>query len=100
MSTILVIDDEPGIRTVLRDVLQDEEYDVFLAEDGYEGLNDADRDAGNTDRYDLENPPHGCDQKEGKRRLALSRELEAFSNRIDGIGKRRRKIDECEEAEP
>ncbi len=38
MSTILVIDDEPGIRTVLRDVLQDEEYDVFLAEDGYEGL--------------------------------------------------------------
>jgi two-component system, NtrC family, nitrogen regulation response regulator NtrX len=39
MSTILVIDDEPGIRTVLRDVLQDEGYEVSVAEDGFQGLN-------------------------------------------------------------
>jgi len=38
MSHILVIDDEPGIRTVLRDVLDDEGYRVTLAEDGFEGL--------------------------------------------------------------
>lgn len=38
MSHILVIDDEPGIRTVLRDVLNDEDYRVTLAEDGFEGL--------------------------------------------------------------
>ena len=34
MSTILIIDDEPGIRTVLRDVLEDEGYTVVAAEDG------------------------------------------------------------------
>ena len=38
MSAILIIDDEPGIRTVLRDVLQDEGHTVFLAEDGIRGL--------------------------------------------------------------
>jgi two-component system, NtrC family, nitrogen regulation response regulator NtrX len=38
MSTILVIDDEPGIRTVLRDVLQDEGYEVYAAEDGFQGI--------------------------------------------------------------
>jgi two-component system, NtrC family, nitrogen regulation response regulator NtrX len=38
MSTILIIDDEPGIRTVLRDVLQDEGYEVCMAEDGFQGL--------------------------------------------------------------
>ena len=38
MSHILVIDDEPGIRTVLRDVLNDEGYRVTVAEDGFEGL--------------------------------------------------------------
>ena len=38
MSSILVIDDEPGIRSVLRDVLNDEGYDTCAAEDGYEGL--------------------------------------------------------------
>ena len=38
MSHILVVDDEPGIRSVLRDVLQDEEYRVSLAEDGFECL--------------------------------------------------------------
>ncbi len=38
MSTILIIDDESGIRSVLRDVLQDEGYAVLAAEDGLEGL--------------------------------------------------------------
>ena len=38
MPTILIIDDEQGIRTVLKDVLEDEGYDVLLAEDGFQGL--------------------------------------------------------------
>ena len=38
MSTILIIDDEPGIRTVLRDVLEDEGYTVLAVEDGIQGL--------------------------------------------------------------
>jgi two-component system nitrogen regulation response regulator NtrX len=38
VSTILIIDDEPGIRTVLRDVLEDEGYTVLAAEDGIQGL--------------------------------------------------------------
>ena len=38
MSHILVIDDEPGIRSVLKDVLEDEGYSVSLAEDGFKGL--------------------------------------------------------------
>ena len=40
MSTILIIDDEPGIRTVLRDILEDESYAVIDAEDGIQGLAD------------------------------------------------------------
>jgi len=38
VSTILIIDDEPGIRTVLKDVLEDEGYTVLAAEDGIRGL--------------------------------------------------------------
>ncbi|MFW5994801.1 MAG: sigma-54-dependent transcriptional regulator [Spirochaetia bacterium] len=38
MSRVLVIDDEQGICDVLRDILEDEGYDVFVAEEGYEGL--------------------------------------------------------------
>jgi two-component system, NtrC family, nitrogen regulation response regulator NtrX len=38
MSVILIIDDEPGIRTVLRDVLEDDGYTVIAAEDGIQGL--------------------------------------------------------------
>ena len=38
MNKILIIDDEPGIREVLRDILMDEKYAVFAASDGYEGL--------------------------------------------------------------
>ena len=38
MSSILIIDDEPGIWTVLSDILEDEQYDVHTAADGYQGL--------------------------------------------------------------
>ena len=38
MSTILIVDDEPGIRAVLRDVLEDENYRVMVAEDGFKAL--------------------------------------------------------------
>ena len=38
MSNILIIDDEPGIRTVLSGILEDEDYSVHTAGDGYEGL--------------------------------------------------------------
>ena len=38
MSTILVVDDEPGIREVLQGILEDEGYTVLLAEDGPSGL--------------------------------------------------------------
>ncbi|WP_319475601.1 sigma-54 dependent transcriptional regulator [Marispirochaeta aestuarii] len=38
MSLVLVIDDEPGIRSVLHDILTDEGYSVISAEDGIEGL--------------------------------------------------------------
>lgn len=38
MDTILIIDDEPGIRAVLKDVLEDEHYNVLVAEDGITGL--------------------------------------------------------------
>jgi len=40
VSTILIIDDEPGIRTVLRDVLEDEGHTVLAAEDGIQGLSE------------------------------------------------------------
>jgi two-component system, NtrC family, nitrogen regulation response regulator NtrX len=38
MSKILVIDDEPGIRTVLSDIIRDENHQVLTAGDGFEGL--------------------------------------------------------------
>jgi two-component system, NtrC family, nitrogen regulation response regulator NtrX len=38
LDNILIIDDEPGIRAVLKDVLEDEHYNVFVAEDGISGL--------------------------------------------------------------
>jgi two-component system, NtrC family, nitrogen regulation response regulator NtrX len=43
VSTILIIDDEPGIRTVLRDILEDEGYTVLAAEDGILGLSEMER---------------------------------------------------------
>ena len=38
MSSVLIVDDEPGIRTVLSDIFEDESYSVFAAADGIEGL--------------------------------------------------------------
>jgi two-component system, NtrC family, nitrogen regulation response regulator NtrX len=38
MNKILIIDDEPGIRNVLSDILEDEGYRVLTAEDGIKGL--------------------------------------------------------------
>ena len=38
MSTLLIIDDEPGIRTVLSGIFEDEGYDVLAAADGFAGL--------------------------------------------------------------
>ena len=38
MKRILIVDDEPGIRTVLRDILSDEGHQVLVAEDGFECL--------------------------------------------------------------
>jgi two-component system nitrogen regulation response regulator NtrX len=38
MPSILVIDDEPGIRNTIRDILEDERYRVTLAEDAVVGL--------------------------------------------------------------
>lgn len=38
MARILVVDDEPTVRALLRDVLEGEGYEVLLAEDGFAGL--------------------------------------------------------------
>jgi len=38
MATILVIDDEPGIRQALASILEDEKYRVFTAEDAVAGM--------------------------------------------------------------
>ena len=38
MSKILIIDDEPGIRTVLSDIIRDENHQVLTGGDGFEGL--------------------------------------------------------------
>jgi len=38
MSRILIIDDEPQIRNMLKDLFEDEGYDVVTAEDGDIGL--------------------------------------------------------------
>ncbi|HKJ85380.1 MAG TPA: sigma-54 dependent transcriptional regulator [Spirochaetia bacterium] len=38
MSSVLVIDDEAGIRDVLKEILVDEGYEVYTGEDGIEGL--------------------------------------------------------------
>jgi two-component system, NtrC family, nitrogen regulation response regulator NtrX len=38
MTSVLVVDDEAGIREVLQEILEDENYEVFTAEDGLEAL--------------------------------------------------------------
>lgn len=37
-ALVLIVDDDDGIRLTLRDILEDEGYDVFEARDGVEGL--------------------------------------------------------------
>jgi two-component system nitrogen regulation response regulator NtrX len=44
MPSILVIDDEPGIRNTVRDILEDERYKVILAEDAVMGLDFLDKE--------------------------------------------------------
>ena len=39
--TILIIDDEPGLRQTVSLILSEEGYDVLTASDGEEGLNKA-----------------------------------------------------------
>ncbi len=41
MSLILVIDDQPGIRRLLKEVLTDSGYQVAIAANGYEGVQKA-----------------------------------------------------------
>ena len=38
VNNILVVDDEPGIRMTLAGILDDEGYNVVVAEDGYKGI--------------------------------------------------------------
>jgi len=38
MPEILIIDDEPGIRSALASILEDEKYKVFTAEDALVGM--------------------------------------------------------------
>jgi two-component system nitrogen regulation response regulator NtrX len=38
MNNVLIIDDEPSIRTILKEIMEDEGYTVHLAGDGFEGL--------------------------------------------------------------
>ncbi len=38
---VLIVDDEPGIRTTLAEILKDEGYNVVVAENGYKGIDAA-----------------------------------------------------------
>lgn len=40
-STVLVVDDQPGIRRLLLEVLTEEGYNVYTAANGYEGIQKA-----------------------------------------------------------
>ncbi|MDR1302413.1 MAG: sigma-54 dependent transcriptional regulator [Treponema sp.] len=44
MTCILIIDDEPGIRSTLASILEDEQYRVYTAEDGIQGLEQISRE--------------------------------------------------------
>ena len=59
MSHILVVDDEQGIRTVLKDVLEDEGYQVSTAEDGFQALNILKTDSMDTVILDVRLPNMG-----------------------------------------
>jgi len=59
MNTVLVVDDEKNIRETLKDVLEDEGYVVFLAENGREALNVIERNAVDAVLLDLWLPEIG-----------------------------------------
>ncbi len=59
MNTVLVVDDEKNIRETLKDVLEDEGYAVFLAENGLEALNVIKRNAVDAVLLDLWLPEIG-----------------------------------------
>lgn len=55
-ATILVIDDQPGIRRLLTEVLQDEGYQVITATNGYEGIQAAQNTNPNVILMDMKMP--------------------------------------------
>ena len=55
-ATILVIDDQPGIRRLLTEVLQDEGYRVITAANGYEGIQAAQNSNPNVILMDMKMP--------------------------------------------
>ena len=55
-ATILVIDDQPGIRRLLTEVLQDEGYRVITAANGYEGIQAAQNANPNVILMDMKMP--------------------------------------------
>lgn len=48
-ENLLLVEDDPSVRTVLRDYLEDQGYSVLTADDGEEGLEVARRSAGSVD---------------------------------------------------
>ncbi len=56
MAKVLVIDDEPDVRTFLAAVLQDHGYEVCLATDGIEGIEVAERERPDLVSLDLMMP--------------------------------------------
>ncbi len=59
MSRVLIIDDEPGIREVLRDAMEDEGHTVLTAEDGFQGLTTLDENAVDVVLLDVRLPNMG-----------------------------------------
>lgn len=66
-ATILVIDDQPGIRRLLTEVLQDEGFHVITAANGYEGIQLAQNSNPNVILMDMKMP--GMDGIEALREL-------------------------------
>ncbi|XER10156.1 Protein-glutamate methylesterase/protein-glutamine glutaminase [Sporomusa aerivorans] len=66
-ATILVIDDQPGIRRLLTEVLQDEGYRVVTAANGYEGIQAAQEVHPNVILMDMKMP--GMDGIEALKKL-------------------------------
>jgi two-component system, NtrC family, response regulator HydG len=56
VNNILVVDDEPGIRTTMAGILEDEGYNVVVAEDGYKGIEAASKTKFNIAFIDVRMP--------------------------------------------